>query len=112
MRKLMWFSIGFGAAITFAAYLLMGNVLAMLGMGFALVAIGAGILTRKVRWMRIPAAITLGCCVGFLWFWGFDSVNLGSARQLDGVTTKAVIEVTDYSFENDYGIAVDGKAST
>jgi competence protein ComEC len=30
---------------------------------------------------------------------------------LDGVTTKAVIEVTDYAFENDYGVAVDGKAS-
>ena len=111
MRKLMWFSIGFGAAITFAAYLLMGNILAILGIGFALVAVGAGILKRKVRWMRIPAVIALGCCVGFLWFWIFDSMNLGSARQLDGVTTKAVIEVTDYAFENDYGVAVDGKAS-
>ena len=111
MRKLMWFSIGFGAAITFGAYLLMGNILAILGIGFALVAVGAGILKRKVRWMRIPAVIALGCCVGFLWFWIFDSMNLGSARQLDGVTTKAVIEVTDYAFVNDYGVAVDGKAS-
>ena len=110
MRKLMWFSIGFGAAITFSAYLLLGNILGMLGIGFALIAVGAGIFTRKVRCMRIPAVIALGCCVGFLWFWGFDSAHLGSARQLDSLTTQAVIEAIDFSFENDYGIAVDGKA--
>lgn len=111
MRKLMWFSIGFGAVITFSAYLLMGYVLAMLGILFGVIAGLCGVFIRKIRWMRIPAVIALGCCVGFLWFWGFDCINLGPARLLDDVTTQAVIEVTDYSFENDYGVAVDGKAS-
>ncbi len=110
MRKLMWFSIGFGAAITFAAYLLTGNILAMLGIGFAIVALGAGMLLRKVRWMRIPAVISLGCCVGFLWFWAYDVGYLSPARDLDGVTTKATIEMIDYSFAGDYGVVADGNA--
>lgn len=107
----MWFSIGFGAAVTFAAYFLVGNILAILGIGFAIVAVSAGILRRKIHWFRVPCVITMGCCFGFLWFWCYDYLNLDPARQLDDVTTQAVIEVTDYSFENDYGVAVDGKAS-
>lgn len=110
MRKLMWFSIGFGAAITIAAYFLMGNILAILGAGFALAALLFALLCRKWRSLRILTAITVGCCVGFLWFWMFDGGYLSPARDLDGVTTKATIEIIDYSFSSDYGIAADGNA--
>ena len=110
MRKLMWFSIGFCAAITFAAYFLMGNILAVLGLSFAIAALGCGLFARKVRWMRFPAVIALGCSVGFLWFWVFDVGYLSPARDLDGVTTKATIEIIDYSFAGDHGIIADGNA--
>lgn len=111
MRKLMWFSIGFCAAITFAAYFLMGNILAVLGLSFAIAALGCRLFARKVRWMRFPSVIALGCSVGFLWFWGYDCGYLSPVRDLDGVTTKATIEIIDYSFSGDYGTVADGKAN-
>lgn len=110
MRKLMWFSIGFGAAVAVGAYLLMGNVLAVLGIVFAVAAVGCGLFTRKVRWMRVPAVIALGCSVGFLWFWVYEGGYLSPARALDGVTTKATIQIIDYSFEGEHGTVADGNA--
>ena len=110
MRKLMWFSIGFGAAIAVGAYLLMGNTLGLLAAACAAAAAGLGLSVKKWRWLRIPAVISLGCCVGFLWFWVYDGGYLSPARALDGVTTKATIEIIDYSFQNDRGVAADGNA--
>lgn len=110
MRKLMWFSIGFAAAVLVGAYVIMGSLSAVLGIGLGLVAVGCAFLVRNNKAMRIPAVVALGCCAGFLWFWGYDHFYLQPVRQLDGVTTQAVIEVIDFSFDNDRGIAADGKA--
>ncbi len=111
MRKLMWFAIGFCAAIGVSAYLLMGNILAVLGAAVAAAGVGVAFCAQKWRWMRIPAVILLGCAVGFFWFWVYDGGYLSPARELDGVTAKANIEITDYSFENDHGVAADGNAT-
>lgn len=110
MRKLMWFSVGFVAAITLAAYLLMGNILAVLGIIFAIIFAGCAFLNRKIRWVRFPAVIALGCSVGFLWFWAYDGGYLSPARDLDGVTTNATIKIIDYSFSGDQGTVADGNA--
>lgn len=110
MRKLMWFSIGFGAAIAIGAYLLMGNILAVLGAICAGTVVGLTFTVKKWRWMRVPVAIMLGFSVGFVWFWIYDGGYLSPARDLDGVTTYASVEIIDYSFEIDYGIAADGNA--
>ena len=110
MRKLMWFSIGFGAAIIVAAYLLIGSITGIFGAIFAVAAIGCGAAARKVRWMRIPGVIALGISVGLLWFWVYDGLYLSPARNLDGVTTKGVIEIIDYSFSGDNGTIADGNA--
>ncbi len=110
MRKLMWFSIGFGAAIAISAYLLMGNILALLAVICACTGIGCGFAVKRWRWMRIFVAIILGFAVGFGWFWVYDGGYLSPARDLDGVTTYASIEIIDYSFSNDHGIAADGNA--
>jgi len=110
MRKLMWFTIGFGGACAVGAYLLFGNVLAVLAVATLILSGTVWLLGR--RWKRIMpgVAICLGLAVGLLYFWGFDGSYLRPARELDGVTTKASIEITDYSFKSRYGICADGNA--
>ena len=111
MRKLMWFAIGFCAAIAVGAYLLMGNVLAMLGLLCATASAVVFYAVRKHRWRRIPVTILAGLALGFAWFWIYDGGFLSPARELDGINAEAAIEIIDYSFENDYGAAADGNAA-
>lgn len=110
MRKLMWFTIGFGAACAVGAYLLFGNVLAVLAV--AALILGGAVWVLGKRWKNIVpgVAVCIGLAVGLLHFWGFDSGYLSPARELDGVTTQASIEITDYSYDTQYGIAADGNA--
>lgn len=110
MRKLMWFTMGFGIACAVGSYLLFGNVLVALAVIAMLLAGLCSILGR--RWQKlIPGvAICIGLAAGLLYFWAFDGGYLSPARDLDGVTTKATIEITDYSFQSKYGICADGNA--
>ena len=55
MRKLMWFSIGFAAAVLVGAYVIMGSLSAVLGIGLGLVAVGCAFLVRNNKAMRILA---------------------------------------------------------
>ena len=110
MRKLMWFTLGFGIACAVGSYLLLGNVLAMLA-AVALICAGPVWLLGK-RWKRIMlgVAVCIGFAAGLLYFWCFDGFCLSPARDLDGVTTQASIKITDYSFPSRYGIGADGNA--
>ena len=111
MRKLMWFTIGFCGACAVGVYLLAGNLLVVLA-AVALMTAGAAWLLCR-RWNKKPVAtvILLGLAAGMLWFWCFDGGYLRPPRGLDGVTTKASIEILDYSFRTDYGCAAEGSAS-
>lgn len=111
MRKLMWFTIGFGASCAVGAYLLEGNVLALLGVIALALALAGWFCRKKWKSVRYPAMILFGCGVAFLWFWIYDGGYLSPAGELDGVTTKAAIEITDYCYETEYGVAADGSAS-
>ena len=110
MRKLMWFTVGFAGACAVGAYLLFGNLLAVLSVS-ALILAGAFWLLGK-RWKQLMpcVAVCIGLAAGLLYFWAFDGGYLSPARDLDGVTTKATIEITDYSFQSKYGICADGNA--
>lgn len=110
MRKLMWFTLGFGAACALGAYLLFGNVLTVLAVA-ALILTGFFWLLGK-RWEKLMpcVAVCIGLTAGLLYFWYFDGGYLSPVRELDGVTTKATIEITDYSFPSQYGICADGNA--
>jgi len=107
MRKLMWFTLGFGAACAFGAYfyvpwLLNGAVV------FLVLAISLLIGMRFYRPLRIGAAIFLGAAVGLGWFSFYDGVYLHNARAIDGMTQTATIIATDYSYDTNYGCAFDG----
>ena len=110
MRKLLWFTVGFAGACTVGAYLMFGNILAVLSAA-SLFCAGMLWLLGKGWEKRLPIVVILiGLSAGLLFFWAFDGTYLSPARELDGVTTQASIEITDYSFKTDYGIAADGNA--
>ena len=111
MRKIMWFTIGFAAACAVGAYVLSGNLLMVLAMAVLTCGGGVWLLCRHYGWKPVPLVILLGLASGLVWYWIFDGGYLSPATELDGQTTYATLEVLDYGFETDYGMAADGNAS-
>ena len=107
MRKLVWFSIGFAAA-SLAVALLYGQWF-MLGAVVALLL--AGILAAlKMKYPKcaLPLLVFLGCAAGFCWFGLYDHLFVLIPRVADGQRLRVTIEASDYSYETDYGSAVEG----
>lgn len=108
MRKLMWFTIGFAVSCGFCAYGLPDGWI-LPSVFASLISMAAGLaLTRKWKPVRTAAMICFGCAVGLCWFAAFRNFYLSAAVLTDGIETETSITVSDYSFENSYGSAVDG----
>ena len=108
MRKLMWFTIGFGLVCAFCAYFWATSGLTLPALGFlGLFAafLMAGKWTKK---LRVPAAVCLGCALGLLWFQTYSSNYLSLATKLDGQLASVTARCTDYSYETDLGCGVEG----
>ena len=107
MRKLMLFAIGFALACVVGVYFISGYRLLIL----AAVCLVASIPLFCVRFRstKIIAMLLAGCMAGFVWNWGFDSLYLSDARNYDGKTVQTQIEITEYCYDTDYGVASDGK---
>lgn len=104
----MWIAIGFGLACGLCAYAWNAAwMLPMIGISLVLT-IGFILLGRKFRKIRPAAVLFLGFAIGLGWFWGFYSGYLSAARNLDGETRTVTVEAADYSYETDWGVAVDG----
>ena len=108
MRKLMWFTVGFGAACAIGAYfytslILIGSIAGLI------VSLVLWMTMRWCRTLRIGVAIFLGISVGFGWFACYDRGYLWSARNADGETCSTIITVSDYSFQTSYGCGYDGE---
>jgi len=110
VRKLMWFTLGFGAASAFCAYYYV-PWLWIAAMAALVLAVGVLVGMRWFSALRIGAAIALGIAVGIVWFLAYDGLYLNEARAIDGKTRSARIEITDHSFETDYGSGFDGAVS-
>lgn len=108
MRKLVWFSLGFGAACCLCAYVLTGSVRVILTVAGGVLTLLTAIAGRKFTLFRRIAAILLGLAMGMGWFTLYDGFYLSAAGTMDGKTADAVIRVSDYSYETAYGIGVDG----
>lgn len=101
MRKLMWFTIGYAAACAVCTYLLRGNAVWLLAAGALLAAV--------FLWkFRRPALIFGGIAVGCVGFMLYSHFVLDPAAAVDGQTVKITLDVTSYSWQTDYGTAVDG----
>ena len=108
MRKLMWFTIGFGTVCALCAYLWLTTglwipALVMVGL-FA----GTAILSKRVKWMRCAAAVLLGCAAGFAWFQIYSAAYLSLPAGLDGQLARTTAYCTDYSYKTQWGTAVEG----
>lgn len=107
MRKLMLFAIGFTLACILGVYILSGQWLLLVAA--ACFAAMIPLFCLKFRKTKMAALILLGLCVGLLWNWGFDTGYLADARTYDGKEVQTQIEISDYSYETDYGITANGK---
>ena len=68
MRKLVWFSLGFGAACCLCAYVLTGNVRVILTVAGGVLTLLTAIAGRKFALFRRIAAVLLGFAMGVGWF--------------------------------------------
>ena len=108
MRKLMWFTLGFGAACAWGSYL--GNRFSLAIVIVAvIIAVLLMVLKRENRLLRTVAMLCAGVAAGILWFSAFDAVRLSGPRALNGQTIQTYIRASDYSRTTDYGYAVDGQ---
>ena len=108
MRKLMWFSLGFGAVCALCAYCWLTENLWIPALVLGILCFPALLLSGRIKWLRFAAAIGLGCAAGLLWFQVYSLHYLTPAARLDGKTASAQITVTDYGYETAYGSAVEG----
>ena len=104
MRKLMWFTIGFTAACAAGIYCGIGIWLALIGAVVAL-----PLVCLKSAPCKVAATVLLGLTVGSVWLFSYDRVYLQTAKLCDGQTIETTAIVSDYSFQTDYGVAVDGE---
>lgn len=106
MRKLMWFTVGFAAAclagaIFYGQWLLLGAMAALIAAG-ALAAVH-----KKYGNCLLPLLIVLGIAIGLCWFGAYDHLFVTIPRIADGQQLHVTMVATDYSFETDYGGAVE-----
>jgi len=103
MRKLLWFTLGFGAACAFCAY---GRqpVLLIFPAMVVLMALFAG----KERKYQILLAV-LGIAGGILWFSRFENKILAPIYALDGLTQETEIRCSSFPEETDYGYRAEGR---
>ena len=107
VRKLMWFTIGFGAACAFCSYCYVNWMLwAFLGCIFTGIVFAAA--ARFCTWFAHGALVILGVGLGFGWFWVHDSAYLSQVKALDGKTITVTVTASDFNYATDYGTAVEG----
>ena len=108
MRKLMWFAIGFALAAAVGLYALQGEWY-FLASGVAALPLCLCLwLMRRFPKARIGAVLLLGCIAGFVWLSIFDGAYLSVSRAADEKKMMLTVTATDYSYETDYGSAVEG----
>lgn len=103
----MWFTVGFAAASAVCAFFWLTEGLILPALAFSAV---FGILLffgRKIKWLRIPGVLCLGCAVGLMWFQCYSSNYLSLASALHGQNGAVTARCTDYSYSTDYGTGVE-----
>ena len=107
MRKIVWFTIGFAAACFAGATVYGGWLLPAAGISFLLCGVLMFLMRKGGIW-KCPVALTLGLSLGFCWFGVYDLLFVMLPRAADEQVLQVSIEASDFSYETDYGIAVEG----
>ncbi len=103
MRWLMWFTIGFTAACAAGVYLHVG----ILPIVFIAAAIPLFFIHSRAA--KCVAVALVGVVIGTVWLWGYDLMYLNAAEEYDGQTVSTTAVVTDYSYDTEFGVAVDAE---
>ncbi len=106
MRKLVLFTIGFAianfvGAVFYGGWLFLCAVVSLILAGLFTV---FGKRWDKTAFLRL---IFIGCTAGFLWFGLYDAIFVMIPRIVDGERFIVSMEATDYSYQTDYGSAVE-----
>ena len=109
MRKLMFITLGFTASCGICAYLLERAWILPAFLAVAGLFLLSLLFVRKGNPAKAVSLLVFGAMIGFGWFSLFYQGYLQDAVSLDGREEAVTVTVTDYSYETDYGIAVDGK---
>ena len=104
----MWFTLGFGAACALCAYLWLTEGLWLPALALFELFAATAVLSRRIRWLRCVCAVCLGCAAALLWFQLYSANYLSLAAALDGKIADTTAYCTDYSYETNYGTAVEG----
>ena len=108
MRKLMWFTIGFALSCGLCAYGLPDSWIIPGMAAWTLAMLAAALLSKNWKRARGVGTACLGCVLGLGWYLIFQAAYLSPVSALDNVQMEAVLTASDYSYETDYGIGVDG----
>lgn len=107
MRKLMWFTIGFGAVCGVCGYLWLTEGLLLPAVCLIAAALAGILLGRKISWLRIAGIVLLGAAVGLMWFQLFSARYISLAAELDEQYANVTARCTDYGYETEYGTGVE-----
>lgn len=102
MRKLLWFTLGFGAACAFCAYGRLPQLLLL-----PLLAVLLAVFAGNSRKGQVVLSV-LGIAAGLLWYSRFETGTLQPVYALDGITRETAIRCTGYPEETDYGYRAEG----
>lgn len=104
----MWFTIGFSIACGIGAYIFSGVALILLAIVGAIGAVICAVVGRDREYCKTASAVLLGAAIGAICIFCYHELYLSSARINDGKTVFASVEITDYSYKTNRGIAADG----
>ncbi len=107
MRKLMWFSLGFGTACAACAYLFPAKAIPVCIAVLVLACIGVWFACHQYDGNKRILYVLIGLLTALSWFFVYDLVYLKDARSVDGKTRSVTMTATDYGEDTDYGTAVD-----
>ncbi len=107
MRKLMWFTLGFGMAGALCAFFRPG-LWCLAGIGAIAVGLLALFLLRKMEKKHPTPLLCLGLGLGILWCGFYTGILLKPAYDGDGTVGELRAEVCDYPKETKYGGSVEG----
>lgn len=109
MRRLMWFTIGFGTACCLCAYGILRQDLHLPSALFLFLLSAAGrVFSAEDNWLRRASAVLLGGSFGLFWFLGFHTWYLRSLDPMVDTGARMEMIAADYSQQLDYGSRVDG----
>ncbi len=110
MRKLVYFTLGFAGASLFGSCFYGSWMLPACAAAFLLAGVIFAFRSEEKDHRRV-CVMLLGLAMGFGWFALYDEAYVGIARGMDGQTLSVQIIASDYSYETDYGSAVEGTVS-